>query len=349
LIFLLPLAAGMWSPQQCTYNPGVVSVCKDSTGDFRSFANHLLNPEPVRNKSSPADPFASALSSSNNPFASFFEHIFTTVQEPQDKNNTWTLRLPIHARKVFFSQVQNHRLINPILLNESDFEQRRVFEKPKSEFAKPNPDSVCNFDHEQQHFILLLNITDQIAQNATHAWYVICAEFNAYEDGAAKDDGTTYNKNGNGSRKRDAVSNSSSSISNGGCTRCTLFKSSASTDDGPRRFMQQHLLKNQQLASDNSKKGNVLRYDVADMPFQSAKISGTVSDLSSSSSSSSNLTQFQFNRSIKPYQVVFINVPDDCGDAVKVDVLPEDEKGNNIFLEGMKLPLILADYLHDDS
>jgi len=314
-------------------------MCKDKAADFKSFANHLLNLDMDQASSQNNSPSSS---SSSNPF-SFFQNIFTSANQPENKNNTWTLRLPIHARRVFFSQVQNNRLLNPILLNESDLEQRRVFEKP---MAKKDSESLCEFDDQEQHFILLINMTDQIAQNHSHAWYVICAEFNALEDGAAKDDASkpmTMSGDGSMTKKRDANNSTSSS----GCSRCTLFKSSPSSEAGQLRFLQHVWLRNQPLASDRTTKGNVLEYTVADMPFPSARISGTVTD-----DCSSNFTEFHFNRLIKPNQVIYINLPSDglVGNyAVKVDVLPEDENGGNFFVEDMKLPLILTDYLHEDN
>jgi len=241
-------------------------------------------------------------------------------------------------------------LINPILLNETDLEQRRVFEKPLS---KKDSRSLCEFDDQEQHFILLIDITDRIAQNHSHAWYVVCAEFDALEDGRAKDEVMMDPKRSGGLEdgimsilnKRDIGNTTTTSSS--GCSRCTLVKSSPSNDGCQLRFMQHLWLRDQPLASDKTKKGNVLEYTVADMPFPSARISGRLTD-----DGNSTFTEFHFNRLIKPNQVIYINLPEDQIEgnyAVKVDVLPEDDKGGNFFVENMNLPLILTDYLHDED
>lgn len=310
LLFLSPffveaaLEQQQLSQKQCNYYQGSLGFCRDiEVANFTAI---------LHSKKFSLDEQRAPQEAGQNQLPSWLQNFpLNFFGSLQPKNASWTLRLPIHARRVFLGRLRHFEFVEPVLMNETELKHRRVLEKPNSDATRT---SNCDLEPTQASFVLLVNVTDLKIHD--DAWYVICAEFNSAED---------------------PQSNSTE------CTRCNLVKTMTQASPAPIQFLQYSWVKGQ---PGQPGKGAVLRYTVADMPFASALIHGTVVDLQKS-----NTTVFEFERTITPRQQIFIRVPEAEENGsyfVKTDLYPHTVNGTVVDLGHIK-PLIFVDYLKEES
>jgi len=254
--------------------------------------------------------------------------------------------------------MQNFGLNESILLNQEDLDQRRVVPN------RPMPDSTkrsnCDFEADQANFVLLANVSDLSVRDNT--WYVLCAEFNSMEMVPSMDKHVTKrwtlanntnefdNSTSNGSDSTTPVLTTTTPVANtasDGCNRCVMIKTTTQPGNGQPQFLQYNWIKDQFATN---RKGGILRYVVGDLPFQSAKLIVTIA-IPDRAADQQNLDH-TYTQSIKPRQEIFIHVPfweETATYWVKTDVYPEDKEGKPFYLGDINLPLVLTDYLYEET